>query len=98
MLSVDLTIGDDGGHAVATALSEAADRGNVVIAGLAGLALIDASGVAALVRARRHAHHMGDDFVLACSRPHDLGAGSPAVSLKTEMAGRPGSQARPWMQ
>jgi anti-sigma B factor antagonist len=80
MLSVDLTIRDCGdrvvaglrgeldvvdAEAVATALAAAADRGNVVIADLAGLMFIDGSGLAALVRARRHARHMGGDLVLA---------------------------------
>lgn len=80
MLSVDLTISDCGGRvvvalrgeldvmdaeAVAVVLAAAADRGNVVIADLAGLTFIDASGMAGLVRARRHARHMGGALVLA---------------------------------
>jgi anti-sigma B factor antagonist len=80
VLSVDLTISDFGGQvvvvlrgeldvmdaeAVAAALTAVADRGKVVVVDLAGLAFIDASGMAALVRARRHARHTGGDLVLA---------------------------------
>lgn len=80
MLSVDLTISDYGGQvvvalrgeldvmdaeAVAAALTAAADRANVVVVDLAGLTFIDASGIAALVRARRHARHRGGALVLA---------------------------------
>jgi anti-sigma B factor antagonist len=79
VLSVDLTISDYGGRvvaalrgeldvmdaeAVAAALTAAADRGNVIVVDLAGLTFIDASGLAALVRAGRHARHMGGDLVL----------------------------------
>jgi anti-anti-sigma factor len=74
MLSVDLTIRNCGdrvvaglrgeldvvdAEAVATVLAATADRGHVVIADLAGLMFIDGSGLAALVRARRHARDMG---------------------------------------
>ncbi len=52
-------------EAVAAALTAAADRGNVVVVDLAGLRFIDASGMAALVRARQHARHLGGDLVLA---------------------------------
>jgi anti-sigma B factor antagonist len=80
VLSADLTISDYGGQvvvalrgeldvmdaeAVAATLTAAADRGNVIVVDLAGLTFIDASGMAALVRARRHARHMGGDLVLA---------------------------------
>jgi len=80
VLSVDLAISDYGGQvvvalrgeldvmdaeAVAAALTAAADRANVVVVDLAGLTFIDASGVAALVRARRHARHRGGALVLA---------------------------------
>jgi anti-sigma B factor antagonist len=79
MLSVDLTTSDCGrvvvalrgeldvmdAEAVAVVLTAAADRGNVVVVDLAGLTFIDASGMAALVRARQHACHMGRALVLA---------------------------------
>ena len=80
MLSVDLAISDYGGQvvvalrgeldvmdaeAVAAALAAVADRGNVVVVDLAGLTFIDASGLAALVRARRHARGTGGDLLLA---------------------------------
>lgn len=80
MLSVDLTISDCGGRVVvalrgeldvvdaepvAAALTVAADRDRVIIADLARLTFIDASGVAALARARRHIRHTGGDLLLA---------------------------------
>jgi anti-sigma B factor antagonist len=80
MLSVDLTISDYGGRvvvalrgeldvidaeAVTAVLAAAADRESVVVVDLAGLTFIDASGITALVRARRHARHTGSDLVLA---------------------------------
>jgi anti-sigma B factor antagonist len=83
MFSVDLTISEYGGRAVVAlrgeldaadavavtdALTAAADRERVVIADLAGLTFIDASGVAALRRARRHAREVGGDLVLAGPR------------------------------
>jgi anti-sigma B factor antagonist len=80
MPSVDLTASDFGGQvvvalrgeldvvdadSVATGLAAAADQGRVIIADLARLTFIDAGGVAALARARRHARHTGGDLLLA---------------------------------
>lgn len=79
MFSVDLTTSDRGRRAVVTLCGEldvvdaaavaaalaAAGHGRVVIADLAGLTFIDASGVAALARARRRARHSGGDLLLA---------------------------------
>jgi anti-sigma B factor antagonist len=80
MLSVDLTISDCDGRVVVAlrgeldvvdaepvtaALTVAADRDRVIIADLSRLTFIDASGVAALDRARRHVRHTGGDLLLA---------------------------------
>jgi anti-sigma B factor antagonist len=80
MLSVDLTISDCDGQIVvalsgeldvvdaepvAAALRIAADRDRVIIADLARLTFLDASGVAALARARRQIRHTGGDLLLA---------------------------------
>jgi anti-sigma B factor antagonist len=80
MLSVDLTISDCDGQIVvalrgeldvvdaepvAAALTIAADRDRVIIADLARLTFLDASGVAALARARWHVRHTGGDLLLA---------------------------------
>jgi anti-sigma B factor antagonist len=50
---------------VAAALSAVAARAHAIILDLAGLEFIDSSGVAALVRARKHARHAGADLLLA---------------------------------
>lgn len=50
---------------VAAQLSAVAARGRVVIVDLAGLEFIDSSGIAALVRVRRHARDAGGDVLLA---------------------------------
>jgi anti-sigma B factor antagonist len=106
MLSVDLAISDCGGRvvvalrgeldvmdaeAVAVALTAAADRGNVVIVDLAGLTFTDAGGMAALVRARRHARRTGGDLVLAAPqrqvrRVLDLTGQAGAFSLHADVA------------
>ena len=51
--------------AVAAALTAVAVRDPWIIVDLAGLAFIDSSGVAALVRGRRQAWQAGGDLVLA---------------------------------
>jgi anti-sigma B factor antagonist len=51
--------------AVAAALRAVAAREPRIIVDLAGLDFIDASGVAALSRGRRHARHAGGDLLLA---------------------------------
>jgi anti-sigma B factor antagonist len=80
MFSMDLGSGETGGHvvvalhgeldlvdapAVADALRVVAAREPRIIVDLAGLEFIDASGVAALSRGRRHARHAGGDLLLA---------------------------------
>ena len=83
MFRMDLRSGDCGGHvvvalrgeldllyapAVATALVDLAARQPRIIADLAGLEFIDASGTAALTRGRRHARSAGGDLLLAVPR------------------------------
>jgi anti-sigma B factor antagonist len=80
MFSMDLGSGECGGHAVvalrgeldlvdaaavAAALEAAAARDPRIIVDLAGLEFIDASGIAALARGRRHARNAGGDLLLA---------------------------------
>jgi anti-sigma B factor antagonist len=80
MFSMDLGSGETGGHvvvalhgeldlvdapAVAAGLRVLAAREPRIIVDLAGLEFIDASGVAALSRGRRHARHAGGDLLLA---------------------------------
>jgi anti-sigma B factor antagonist len=55
--------------AVATALMAAADREPRIVVYLARLDFIDVTGVAALVRARKHARRAGGDLLLAAPRP-----------------------------
>jgi anti-sigma B factor antagonist len=50
---------------VAASLTAVAGSGRNVIVDLEGLEFIDSSGLAALVRARRHARHGGFDLLLA---------------------------------
>jgi anti-sigma B factor antagonist len=50
---------------VAAALTEVAARELQIIVDLAGLEFIDSSGLAALVRVRKHARHAGGDLLLA---------------------------------
>ena len=84
MFSMDLGSGECGGHvvvalrgeldvvdaaAVAAALGAVAARKPRIIVDLAGLGFIDASGVAALARARGHARHDGGDLLLAAPHP-----------------------------
>jgi anti-sigma B factor antagonist len=80
MFSMHLGSGERGGHvvvalrgeldlsdaaAVALALEAVAARTPRIIVDLAGLEFIDASGVAALARGRRHARNAGGDLLLA---------------------------------
>ncbi len=80
MFSMDLGSGESGGHAVvalygeldlvdaaavAAALRAVAAREPRIIVDLAGLEFIDASGIAALLRGRRHARNAGGDLLLA---------------------------------
>jgi len=83
MFSMDLGSGESRGHvvvalrgeldlldaaAVAAALRTVAAREPRIIVNLAGLEFIDASGVAALLRGRRHARAAGGDLLLAAPR------------------------------
>jgi anti-sigma B factor antagonist len=83
MFRMDLGSGECGGHvvvalrgeldllhapAVATALGDLAARRPRIIADLARLEFIDASGIAALARGRRHARNGGGDLLLAAPR------------------------------
>ena len=83
MFRMDLGAGECGGHvvvalrgeldllyapAVATALGDLAARRPRIIVNLAGLEFIDASGMAALARGRRHARNAGGDLLLAAPR------------------------------
>jgi anti-sigma B factor antagonist len=52
-------------EAVAAGLGAVAVREPRIIVNLAGLEFIDASGIAALVRGRRHARNAGGDLLLA---------------------------------
>jgi anti-sigma B factor antagonist len=54
--------------AVAAALVAVAARDPQIIVDLAALDFIDASGVAALARGRKHARHAGGDLLLAAPR------------------------------
>lgn len=54
--------------AVAAALMAAADREPWIVLDLASLEFIDVSGMAALVRARKHARGAGGDLLLAAAR------------------------------
>jgi anti-sigma B factor antagonist len=80
MLDMDLESGEYGGcavvalrgeldlvdaSAVAAGLRAVAAREPRIIVDLAGLEFIDASGIAALVRGRRHARNAGGDVLLA---------------------------------
>jgi anti-sigma B factor antagonist len=80
MFRMDLDSGECGGHvvvalrgeldllyaaAVATALGALAAHQPRIIVDLAGLEFIDASGMAALARGRRHARNAGGDLLLA---------------------------------
>src|ERR1700728_1530999 len=83
MLDMDLGSGECGGYAVvalrgeldlldaadvADALEAFAAREPRIIVDLSGLEFIDASGVAALSRVRRHARDAGGDVLLAAPR------------------------------
>ena len=80
MFSADLSTREYAGHAVVTlggeldvmdaesaaeALSVIAARERIVIVDLAGLKFLDASGLAALMRARKHARTAGGELLLA---------------------------------
>jgi anti-sigma B factor antagonist len=54
--------------AVATTLIAAAEREPRIVVDLARLQFIDASGMAALARARKHARKVGGDLLLAAPR------------------------------
>ena len=58
--------------AVAAALMTAADREPRIVVDLASLEFIDVSGMAALLRARKHARRAGGDLLLAAPRPRLL--------------------------
>lgn len=83
MVRIDLGSGECGGHVVvalrgeldvlyapaaATALGDLAARRPRIIVDLAGLEFIDASGIAALARGRRHARNAAGDLLLAAPR------------------------------
>jgi anti-sigma B factor antagonist len=83
MFRMDLGSGECGGHvvvalrgeldllyapAVAAALGDLAARRPRIILDLARLEFIDASGIAALARGRRHARDAGGDLLLAAPR------------------------------
>jgi anti-sigma B factor antagonist len=83
MFRMDLRPGECGGHvvvalrgeldllyapAVATALGGLTARQPRIIADLAGLEFIDASGTAALAHGRRYARNAGGDLLLAAPR------------------------------
>ncbi len=83
MFRMNLGPGECGGHvvvalrgeldllhapAVATALGALAARRPRIIVDLAGLEFIDARGIAALARGRRHARDAGGDLLLAAPR------------------------------
>jgi len=83
MFRMDLGAGECGGHVVvalrgeldlvdaptvATALAGLAARRPRIIVDLAGLEFVDASGMAALARGRRHARDAGGDLLLAAPR------------------------------
>lgn len=57
---------------IAARLSLVAASQRAIIVDLAGLRFIDSSGVAALVRARRHARHAGGDLLLAAPQDQVL--------------------------
>jgi anti-sigma B factor antagonist len=57
---------------VAGALAAVTVREPWVIVDLAGLEFIDASGLGALVSARKHARHAGGDLLLAAPQPRVL--------------------------
>jgi anti-sigma B factor antagonist len=96
---------------VAAALAVVAARDRVVVIDLAGLEFIDSSGVAALVRARKHARHAGGDLmlaapqqqvlrVLAITRLHDVFSVHADVaeatgSTERSLTGAPAAAARP---
>ena len=80
MFSADLSTREYAGHAVVTlggeldvmdaesaaeALSAIAARERMVIVDLAGLKFLDATGLAALMRARKHARTAGGELLLA---------------------------------
>ena len=84
MFSMDLGSGECDGYAVvalrgeldltdaaavAAALEVFAVRESRIIADLTGLDFIDASGVAALLRGRKHARNAGGDLLLAAPQP-----------------------------
>lgn len=57
---------------VAAALTEIAIRQRQIVVDLAGLEFIDSSGLAALVRVRKHARHAGGDLLLAAPQQQVL--------------------------
>jgi anti-sigma B factor antagonist len=87
MCSVELRTGECDGHVVvvlrgeldvgdaarvAAALREVAAREQQIIVDLAGLEFIDSSGLAALLRVRKHARHAGGDLLLAAPQQQVL--------------------------
>jgi anti-sigma B factor antagonist len=57
---------------VAARLAVITSRDREVIVDLSGLEFMDSSGLAALVRARKHARHAGSDLLLAAPRQQVL--------------------------
>jgi anti-sigma B factor antagonist len=91
---------------VAAELAAVAARAHAIILDLAGLEFIDSSGVAALVRARKHARHAGADLllagpqqqvlrVLALTRLIDVFSVHASVDEAASSAGRAGAAAAP---
>ena len=87
MVSVEFTARDCGGQvvvalrgeldvadavSVVTALTGFAARDRQIIVDLEDLEFIDSSGLAALVRARKHARHAGGDLLLAAAQKQVL--------------------------
>jgi anti-sigma B factor antagonist len=70
VLRGELDVGD--AARVAAALREVATRERQIIVDLAGLEFIDSSGLAALVRVRKHARHTGGDLLLAAPQQQVL--------------------------
>jgi anti-sigma B factor antagonist len=69
-LSGELDVAD--AASVAAVLAELADRARQIIVDLECLEFIDSSGLAALVRARKHARHVGGDLLLAAPQEQVL--------------------------
>ena len=110
MLDMDLGSGECGGYAVvalrgeldlmdaadvADALEVFAAREPRIIVDLSGLEFIDASGVAALSRVRRHARDAGGDVLLAAPRSEWYGGFSRSSGRVTASPFMPAWQRQP---